>query len=57
MTENKHTAPDPTRLLKDGESISDLQRRCEGGESLSSRQWQILYENSVVKMQQLAQEV
>lgn len=57
MIENKYTAPDPIRLLKDGESISDLQRRCEGGESLSSRQWQILYENSIVKLQKLAQEV
>lgn len=45
----------PERFLAQGETISTLEVLREQGEPLSSRQWQILHEVSLIKLQELAQ--
>jgi hypothetical protein len=52
--EDELLAPDPTRLLKDDESIDYLEACFENGDILSSRQYQILYQASLQKLECLA---
>lgn len=45
---------DPTRLLRADESLDYLECCFENGDLLSSRQYQILYENCLSKLERIA---
>jgi hypothetical protein len=45
---------DPTQVLRADENLDYLERCFENGDLLSSRQYQILYENCLKKLERIA---